>query len=466
MPLLRPRHNDCSGWNCLTAAEQAGIIISIIVTSIVLLFAYMYYLGRITTAHQEIVLRRQRRRRRRRSNLAPVPTISLVNLPIVPQFPSQRVAYQPFLYSPNGAPVILPQFQGPPVPLSQQPVPVIYPVHPTGYVYPQPPFQPNFQQSRPNTPAQHLSPAPASISSRGLPPRQPSWRQHLRRVFGLTTGRASTVASNSAPGTPVLSQAQPETAHGETRRSLSRPGYVETDHAPRNNHEHQRSSGHSNALHRSAEDHQDGTIRLQSPVSVAATVHSDDYDLIPNPNPTPTLQNAAAQGYRPPDMASYGGAVEELSSNSSDIYSDDRQTVPVPAISPIPPIFDPRSRPPTPIPDAQGARRESIEQARLFRTMSLPNSGHGILHMPSPRRGASSTTTQDQVWNPYHRGREIRRVNWDRRHTSPSQMTEDGIGPIPPQSIHQGGGSYQSHLWRGGTMEPSVDVNPSRYINA
>ncbi|KAJ4268501.1 hypothetical protein NW762_002564 [Fusarium torreyae] len=465
MPLLRSPTNDCSGWNCLTPAEQAGIIICIIVTSMVLLFAYMYYLGRITTAHQEIVLRRQRRRRRRRpSNLAMAPAVSLVNLPIVPQFPSQRVAYQPFLYSPNGAPVTLPQLQGPPVPLPQQPIPIIYPVHPPGYLHPQPPSQPNSRQSRPNTPDQPPSAAPASISSRGLPPRQPSWRQRLRRVFGLTTGRASTVASNSAPGTPVLSRNQPEALHGETRRSLSRSRNAGTGHARRNNQEPQRSSSHSNPSHRSAEEHRDGTIRLQSPVSVAATVHSDDYDLIPNPNRTPALQNAAAQGYRPPNMASRGGDAEELSSNSSDIYSDDQQTVPT--ISPTRPAFDPRSRPPTPIPDAQAARRGSIEQARLFRTMSLPDSSHGTLHMPSPRRGTSSTTTQDQVWNPYHRGREIRRVNWDRRYTSPSQITEDGIGPFPPQSIHQGGGSYQSHSWRGSTMEPGVDVQPSQSINA
>ncbi|KAI1026470.1 hypothetical protein LB505_005298 [Fusarium chuoi] len=59
------RGHKCLGWDCLTPSEQAGIITSATVILIVLLFAYMYYLGRITTAHQEIVLRRQRRRRRR-----------------------------------------------------------------------------------------------------------------------------------------------------------------------------------------------------------------------------------------------------------------------------------------------------------------------------------------------------------------------------------------------------------------
>ncbi|KAM0559600.1 hypothetical protein ACHAPJ_004124 [Fusarium lateritium] len=264
---------------------------------------------------------------------------------------------------------------------------------------------------------------------------------------------------------PLLHQSLQGACHLVNHLGVS--AYVEnkgTGHAPRNNQEPQRSSSHSNPAHRSAEEHQDGTIRLQSPVSVAATVHSDDYDLIPNLNLTPALQNAAAQGYRPPGMASRGGGAEQLSSNSSDIYSDEQQAVPT--ISPTRPAFDPRSRPPTPIPDAQGARRGSIEQARLFRTMSLPDSDHGTLHMPSPRRGTSSTTTQDQVWNPYHRGREIRRVNWDRRYTSPSQMTEDGIGPFPPQSIHQGGGSYHSHSWRGSPMEPGIDVQPSQSINA
>ncbi|RSM10312.1 hypothetical protein CEP52_003659 [Fusarium oligoseptatum] len=90
---LGPRDNKCSGWKCLTEAEQFGIIFSIVITSIVLILAYMYYLGRITSAHQEIVLAR-RRRRRRRARLA---NISVSQLPAVPQYPSQpqQVVYQP-----------------------------------------------------------------------------------------------------------------------------------------------------------------------------------------------------------------------------------------------------------------------------------------------------------------------------------------------------------------------------------
>lgn len=285
------RGHKCLGWDCLTPSEQAGIITSATVILIVLLFAYMYYLGRITTAHQEIVLRRQRRRRRRSFALAP--TVSLVQLPPVPRFPSQQVSYQPVLYHHPLAPVALPHLQGPSGVMPQQQIPVYLPVQPTTYVQTQPVFQPTTRQNEPVRPIQRSGSCPASMSSGGLPPRHPSWRQRLRRAFGLPLGRASTVGSESVPGTPAIPQPQPEGSHTESNAYRSTDKQTEAHGAPRpsqNLGHHSSPSDHSRGSDRSGTAGSDG---IRSPGSAAATVHSDDYDLISHVQLPHTHQNAS-----------------------------------------------------------------------------------------------------------------------------------------------------------------------------
>jgi hypothetical protein len=330
---LDPRSHHCLGWDCLTPAEQAGIIISATVILIVLLFAYMYYLGRITTAHQEIVLRRQRRRRRRSFALAP--TVSLVQLPPVPRFPSQQVSYQPLLYHPPLAPlapVALPHLQGPPGVMPQQQIPVFLPVQPTTYVQPQPIFQPTTRQNEPVRPLQRSGSVPASMSSSGLPPRHPSWRQRLRRAFGLPLGRASTVDSESVPGTPPIPQPQPEGSHQEANANISTDKQAEAHDAPRNSgpSDHSQGSDMSNTA---------GSDIIRSPGSAAATVHSDDYDLISNVQLPHTRQNASnKQESRGQTDVSHAN-----DSNPSDYHN------PL-AMLPARPPFNPIERPPTPTP--------------------------------------------------------------------------------------------------------------------
>ncbi|KAF5005849.1 hypothetical protein FDECE_7734 [Fusarium decemcellulare] len=337
---LRPRNTDCSGWNCLTAAEQFGIIFSIVVTSIVLLLAYMYYLGRITSSHQEIVLARRRRRRRRPSSL--VTSVSMGQLPVIPHYPSQpqQVFYQPVLYSLSGGQVLLPQSQGIP---GQHPVPMFYPAQPIQFSQPRPSFPPHFQGNQQGPPAGR----PASPSLRRVS-RQPTWRQRLCRAFGLPLGRASTVAS-SAPGTPVRSRSQSLGAHESRRGSLSGSRNADNNPSRRSSQVSVASRSRSNKARRSNENNQDNIRRPPSPGTDVATVHSDDYDLIPAPEPVARQRRSHSQSsYGPQPMGPRGGAVVVSNNSSSDIDTNERQSLPT--VSSIRPAYDASSRPPTPIP--------------------------------------------------------------------------------------------------------------------
>ncbi|KAG4259945.1 hypothetical protein FPRO03_12203 [Fusarium proliferatum] len=421
---LYVRGHKCLGWDCLTPSEQAGIITSATVILIVLLFAYMYYLGRITTAHQEIVLRRQRRRRRRSFALAP--TVSLVQLPPVPRFPSQRVSYQPVLYHPPLAPVALPHLQGPSGVMPQQQIPVFLPVQPTTYVQAQPVFQPTTRQNEPFRPMQRSGSCPASMSSSGLPPRHPSWRQRLRRAFGLPLGRASTVSSESVPGTHTIPQPQPqpEGSHPESNVYKSTDKQTEAHEAPRpsqNLGHHSSPSDHSGGSDRSDTAGSDG---IQSPGSAAATVHSDDYDLISNVQPPHTHQNAS-DGQK---SGSHTNLSDANDSNLSDYHN------PL-VMLPLRPPFKPMERQPIPKSEMLDARQH-IDQLEVVMPGRKSRACTPTLSRQSPTR------TYHPECEQHHRGREMHRRNCDNTQPNANYMTEGITGPSTPQPTHQGGGIY------------------------
>ncbi|KAF4980583.1 hypothetical protein FZEAL_3436 [Fusarium zealandicum] len=433
--------DDCLGWNCLTAAEQFGIIFSIIVTSLVLILAYMYYLGRITSSHQEIVLARQSRHRRRRSNL--VPSISMGQVSVLPQPASQpQVIYQPMIYSLNGTPVSFPQPQVHMSHFPPQAVPMMYPVRPIQPHQQQPSFPPHPSGDVGGRPVHRSS----SVSSRGLPSRQPTWRQRLCRALGLPIGRASTIAS-SAPGTPVRSRSHSEATREYGRRSLS------GSRGGGNAHPSSNSQASRVGRSRSNWDRRGGPDRPQSPSTDLATVHSDDYDLITSPETLPDRGHPFARSNRPSAMTSRVRAVQGSSSANSAIYSDDRQTIPT--VSSVRRPYDAQSRPLTPIP-LDGYRETSPSRRDpTFSKITLEQ-------LPGWQRdGAPKRSLIDRFWRNsdlpdppepsdrnnrrilFHRGRDINRTDWDRRHTDPSQTTDDdAAGPCTPRSVHQGGGSY------------------------
>ncbi|UPK90220.1 hypothetical protein LCI18_001155 [Fusarium solani-melongenae] len=404
-PLGPRNNNECSGWKCLTEAEQCGIISSIVITSIVLILAYMYYLGRITSAHQEIVLaRRRRRRRRRRARLA---NISVSQLPAVPQYPSQshQVVYQPVFYSLGSTPFSHPRAQVPPGPLPPQPVPIIYPTSP---IPPRPTYvaiphiRPGGPQGNPRSnprgrPVQRHPPSESSYpslspsQSQGLPPRQPTWRQRLCRAFGLPVGRASTIAS-SAPGTPIRSRSASAGGRENTRRSLSTSQRAEHSHVSRKSQESRRSRGRSDKARYSNDHDREDEPRPESPDTNVATVHSDDYQLNPIPEPVSDGRGPVRDEQWPLTTIPQGKEKGGSSSLSSDIYSDGRQTLPT--ISSIRPAFDTRARP-----------------------AHLPEELGGGSYTPMARPG-TSTVSEDREMRASvyrnHRGREDRRKHWER----------------------------------------------------
>ncbi|CAG7554347.1 unnamed protein product [Fusarium equiseti] len=270
-PSIHIRSDKCYSWDCLTPSEQAGIIVSVVATSAILLFAYMYYLGRLTDAHRQVIIRRQRRNRAQRANFIHFHEVSLVQLPVVPQYPSENVLYAPFVYHPEPlvasyhpttARVIIPS----------PTMPTVVPVQPTAYVHvpvvgtsndrvensPQP-FQP--------TPSISL-PTPSDTDNTTSHERE--WWKRLCQVLGLPVGRASTITSDSIPNSPVLPQHRsgPESV-GHNPTSLENQGLQ-----PNAGNPNLPVPGHNGPQH--------SPMRGQSPASVAATVHSDDFDIVSN----------------------------------------------------------------------------------------------------------------------------------------------------------------------------------------
>jgi len=271
-PNIHIRSDKCYSWDCLTPSEQAGIIVSVVAASAILLFAYMYYLGRLTDAHRQVMIRRQRRNRAQRANFIHFHEVSLVQLPVVPQYPSENVLYAPFVYHPeplvasyhpSTARVIIPS----------HPMPTVVPVQPTTYVHvpvagtsndlvensPQP-----FQR----TPSISLS-TPSDTDNTTSHERE--WWKRICRVLGLPVGRASTIASDSIPNSPVILQ------HRAQQSTYSRSGPESVGHNPTSleNQGLQPNAGNPNLP-------VPGPMRGQSPASVAATVHSDDFDIVSN----------------------------------------------------------------------------------------------------------------------------------------------------------------------------------------
>ncbi|RGP80616.1 l-aminoadipate-semialdehyde dehydrogenase large subunit [Fusarium longipes] len=278
------RRKKCDSWDCLTSSQQAGIIISVVITSIVLMFFYMYYLGRLTTAHQEVVISQQRQRRRRRRNPTQFHTAPLVQLPVVPQYPSEHVVYTctPFVYHSAGQATDL-RGQVTRILIPEHPIPAVSPIHhPTTYVGFPVVSHVNNIQGRSNTaqpsqqPVSFPSPTPTERSLR----YQPDWWQRIRRVFGLTVGRASTIATESTPDDSTIPQTRPDDVRQETTFSRPDPEHSRLNSTPRSGQEYVHNADYLSPIARDPADGQSEIRRVQSPSSSVATVHSDDFDIV------------------------------------------------------------------------------------------------------------------------------------------------------------------------------------------
>ncbi|KAH7170512.1 hypothetical protein EDB81DRAFT_168033 [Dactylonectria macrodidyma] len=303
--------NGCTGWNCLTTAQQFGIIFSIVVTSVILIFAFMYYFGRITSTRTELVLARRHRSRQRRHRHS-MPSIILGRLPMHQQYPNYqpRVMYQPVVYDPGRgsflhqmayfSPGQHPGSERPPQPI---PIPphqvqyhpgIFYPGHPLRGQLPQPPipmacsippdqFQYHTQSGRPGSVPRGSIRGDSPSLRRRSSLRQPSWWQRVWRACALQPGRASTIETSPAPRTPVRSRSGSTVAHDTRRPTTARTRSREAQGSRRSRRSRSRSVGptpsprtcHARTPHQS-DDHM-----AESPRTDLATVHSDDFQLPP-----------------------------------------------------------------------------------------------------------------------------------------------------------------------------------------
>lgn len=240
--------STCSGWSCLSDAEQFGVLFSIIVTITILGVIYLCYLKSRSAERDvdvELVQVRLPRELRRRY-ASPVP----VMLPPPPAYQAVQVQYgqysQPGMHiqAPPGA-TVQPYTAGPvgsaPVTYGQlnnhQPPPGFNGPVQNPYYAPQQPFsqvpagcapfhgpQPRAYGQDPGTGpwhtpnTRHMSAVPQSAE-----PHTPTLKQRLMRMFRLPIGHASTVTESLISPTNAVRAASPRLASASRHSSPVRP---------------------------------------------------------------------------------------------------------------------------------------------------------------------------------------------------------------------------------------------------
>ncbi|KAG5779197.1 hypothetical protein H9Q73_007151 [Fusarium xylarioides] len=221
-----------------------------------------------------------------------------------------------------------------------------------------------------------------------------------------------------------MPQPQLEGSHRESNAYRSMDKQTEARKEPRTSQDLGHNGGPSDHSRGSDGSDTAGSDRIRSPGSAAATVHSDDYDLISNVQLPHTHQNAS-DGQK-------SRAQTNLSNSNDSNLSDYHNTL---AMLPLRPPFNPMERPPTPKSEIVDARQH-IDQLEAVRPGQQSRAYTPTLFHQSPVR------TYHPECEQHHRGREMHRRNWDSTHTNANCMTEGMTGPSTPQPTHQGGGIY------------------------
>lgn len=206
---MEARHEQCLGWRCLNAAQQFGIIFSIVVFFIVGSLLYMYAIGKAKISHENKhtqvfvggvrVLRPATKPNSRSISRSGSKMISPANPPFT-AINNHPLAYYtvPMLYRLNTIP---PQI-GPTVAQPTYPSIAANP----NFVAPIPQLVPSFRQLNnadiANEQHQASSHEIANVRSNSQT-RVPNWFQRLQTAFRLPTGRASTVATRSRSPSPT-----------------------------------------------------------------------------------------------------------------------------------------------------------------------------------------------------------------------------------------------------------------------
>ncbi|OAA43100.1 hypothetical protein NOR_04467 [Metarhizium rileyi] len=250
-----PRGSRCTGWQCLTASEQFGVIFSATVVFLVVALVYMYCLGRACVAGKE----------KRASEIAkhgnthhhsqgPAPIL----LGPMPAVQKQLVAWPAIARHPPHN-LTLPSAQSYMPGVMHHGMPLV----PSTYMY---------QNYPGRQPEGHQQPT----STAGLTPQtqQPNyqtrdrWRQRVNQMLRVPVGKASTIRTVSRP-------ASPETTHQQqlgSERGVNYPA--------RSSHKRRETKKQGPYGGKKVQDHGSGTADATSILTNAATVHSDDFKMI------------------------------------------------------------------------------------------------------------------------------------------------------------------------------------------
>ncbi|KAG6068116.1 hypothetical protein E4U32_001798 [Claviceps aff. humidiphila group G2b] len=264
------RRGSCIGWQCLTSAEQFGVIFSSIIVFLILSLVYMYCLGKAITYRRS----KESREPPRYTDSGAIVRHAAVNVPTAPStvlyptialmtpayynqvaisFPQSHMAPIAF----RGIPVAAPTYRrdaGQSIPISQSPANI---------------SEPGCKQG-----GQHTNIVNPNMSAESQT-ATPGWRQLLRRALRLPLGQAHTIYSDSNPSSPRDSRSETAGSPGCAQQSDIQAGNVEerVERQPR---------VHS-AEDSSAEDGCD-EAETASIATDAATVHSDDFQMLSPPS--------------------------------------------------------------------------------------------------------------------------------------------------------------------------------------
>ncbi|SPJ76540.1 uncharacterized protein FTOL_06207 [Fusarium torulosum] len=335
-------------------------------------------------------------------------SVTLFQLPQVPDYPSFRITYLPVSYTRPGILAAQTPTQSHPSMIPRQPVYMVIPVEPMTYGYPEPIHHSSIHHgNRRNDSALRHPPAQASISSwDDLAPRQPTWVQRVCRAFGLPVGRASTVDTESTLGTRTSLEARSEISQRDAQLShLERP--AQSDHGAAHD-DHQENKDLTNISSGGNDTHPEDIDRIQSPVSIAAaTVHSDDYDTI----------NAASGSMKQIPSDSHPGG------NSTDTnrtaVSDGHASL---VSSSEPSVSSPTKRSCTSTPD--GVTRRQYTSHQQYSASLI-------------RHGNRVSTIYPGVKQYHARDREAKRSALDHTFGSLAERLESNAGPLAPPPTHQ-----------------------------
>ncbi|KAG6169859.1 hypothetical protein E4U51_001283 [Claviceps purpurea] len=264
------RRGSCIGWQCLTSAEQFGVIFSSIIVFLILSLVYMYCLGKAITYRRS----KESREPSRYIDSGAIIRHAAINVPTAPStalYPTIALI-TPAYYNQ----VAIPFPQSHMTPIAFRGIPIAAPTYRRDAGQSIPISQPSTNASEPGCKqgGQRANIVNPNISAESQT-TTPGWRQLLRRALRLPVGQAHTIYSESNHSSPRDSRSETVGSPGCAQQSDIQTRTVDerVERQPR---------VHS-AEDSSAEDGYD-EAETASIATDAATVHSDDFQMLSPPS--------------------------------------------------------------------------------------------------------------------------------------------------------------------------------------